>query len=168
MVRAYLRRSRAVQACPCNFRLWHRLLHVPGMLCPLPCCLHSLTDFVLQPNAENVVKMGIHSNGYLCASDNSTASVPRTAVTHGVDGLRIPKEAVKAFREGLRSVYPELGEKPFQGTRLCWYVFSIESVEWLGIAYAQVQRYPRRRLDSWVPSIGCRTTTCYRRKRPCV
>lgn len=74
--------------------------------------------------------MGIHSNGYLCASsDSSTTSAPRTAVTHGADGLRIPKEAVKAFRESLRSVYPELGEKPFQGTRLCWYVSPTESVE---------------------------------------
>lgn len=73
-----------------------------------------------QPNVDNVVKMGIHSNGYLHQPSNSVTSAPRTALTDGDDGLRIPKEMVTMFRDCLREIYPELAKKPFSGTRLCW------------------------------------------------
>lgn len=73
-----------------------------------------------QPNADNVVKLGYHGNGYLHQPSSSVASTPRTALTDGEDGLRIPKEMIKLFRDSLKRIYPELSKKPFSGTRLCW------------------------------------------------
>ncbi|EKM53419.1 uncharacterized protein PHACADRAFT_259793 [Phanerochaete carnosa HHB-10118-sp] len=77
--------------------------------------------YMFPPNADNVVKLGYHGNGYLHQPSSSMASTPRTALTDGEDGLRIPKEMVKLFRGSLKRIYPELGKKPFSGTRLCWY-----------------------------------------------
>jgi sarcosine oxidase/L-pipecolate oxidase len=48
-------------------------------------------------------------------------SAPRTYSSHGEDGLRIPKAVLTRFRSFLKNLYPELAEKPFIGTRLCWY-----------------------------------------------
>lgn len=65
--------------------------------------------------------MAIHDNGFLLESDAlESPSRPRTKLSHGDDGLRIPKAAVKALREHLTQIYPELASKPFSGTRLCW------------------------------------------------
>lgn len=47
-------------------------------------------------------------------------STPRTVTSDGEDGLRIPKVALKALRENLVRIYPDIGSKPFFGTRLCW------------------------------------------------
>lgn len=77
--------------------------------------------YIFPPTADNVVKCAIHGNGYLHRASESSPSAPRTALTDGKDGLRIPKDAVQALREGLRGVYPELAKKAFTGTRLCWY-----------------------------------------------
>ncbi|KAK7057537.1 DAO domain-containing protein, partial [Favolaschia claudopus] len=48
-------------------------------------------------------------------------STPRTVVSDPETGLLIPKANVRELREGLRTVYPNLAEKPFIGTRMCWY-----------------------------------------------
>ncbi|KAI0090734.1 FAD dependent oxidoreductase [Irpex rosettiformis] len=72
------------------------------------------------PNADNIVKFAIHGRGYLHQPNNGP-STPRTKLSDGQDGLRIPKQAVKDLRAGLATVYPELSQKPFVTTRLCWY-----------------------------------------------
>ena len=64
--------------------------------------------------------MGIHTHGYLHQPARGAPSTPRTALTDGADGLRIPREMVQYFRANLRRIYPELAQKPFSGTRLCW------------------------------------------------
>lgn len=94
--------------------------------------------YMFPPNADNVVKMGIHSNGYLHQPSASVTSTPRTALTDGEDGLRIPKEMVKMFRDCLKRIYPELGKKPFSGTRLCWYNDSPDD-DWVIGSYPGVQ-----------------------------
>lgn len=49
-------------------------------------------------------------------------STPRTITSHpdSGDGLRVPRSALRALRECLRQVYPELAERPWAGTRMCW------------------------------------------------
>ncbi len=64
--------------------------------------------------------MAIHSRGY--THTQSDISTPRTAISNGEDGLRIPKADVQALRNNFKKVYPELAKKPFVRTRLCWCV----------------------------------------------
>ena len=68
------------------------------------------------------MKMAYHTNGYTykVPSTGLAVSSPRTSVSHGEDGLRVPRTLVAAIRKSLRSLYPELGDKPFSGTRMCW------------------------------------------------
>ncbi|KAJ3475621.1 hypothetical protein NLI96_g11721 [Meripilus lineatus] len=79
--------------------------------------------YIFPPNSQNIVKMAIHSNGHTFKDPSTGVAVssPRTSLSHGDDGLRIPKKVAQTIRNNLRMVYPELGEKPFSGTRLCWY-----------------------------------------------
>ncbi|OBZ69672.1 L-pipecolate oxidase [Grifola frondosa] len=84
--------------------------------------------YMFPPNADNVVKMAIHASGYtqMLPADGSTSpiSTPRTIQSHGEQGLRIPRSALKELRQELAKVYPELAAKPFSWTRLCWYTDS--------------------------------------------
>ncbi|KAJ3519778.1 hypothetical protein NM688_g9253 [Phlebia brevispora] len=87
-----------------------------------PIVLDFGTDFyVFPPNIDNIVKFAIHNNGFLYKPAPNAPSTPRTSLSDGEDGLRIPKEVLQKLRTLLRRVYPELAEKPFSGTRLCWY-----------------------------------------------
>ncbi|KAF5323793.1 hypothetical protein D9619_012943 [Psilocybe cf. subviscida] len=92
--------------------------------------------YIFPPNEQNVVKMAIHTAGYAHYEDsNSTISTPRTSMSHPADGLLIPKVALESIRSHLQNFYPELAEKPFCGTRLCWYNNSPDS-DWV------IGRYP--------------------------
>jgi len=72
----------------------------------------------------------MHTEGYTQymhpAGDTSLRpiSTPRTKVTDGADGLRVPKDMLRILRESLKTVYPDLAKKPFSTTRLCWYTNS--------------------------------------------
>ncbi|KAF4621342.1 hypothetical protein D9613_000843 [Agrocybe pediades] len=78
--------------------------------------------YVFPPNEKNIVKVAIHAAGYTYFKDADTkVSTPRTITSDPENGLLIPKPMLKALREELRKIYPELAEKPFIGTRLCWY-----------------------------------------------
>ncbi|KAK7691746.1 hypothetical protein QCA50_005146 [Cerrena zonata] len=80
--------------------------------------------------------MAIHCSGHTFTqappSDSShrQVSTPRTSLSHGENGLRIPKDVLQTIRSNLRSVYPELAEKPFSGTRMCWYTDSPDD-DWI-------------------------------------
>lgn len=69
-----------------------------------------------------MVKVAIHGAGYTCKNPDKGVSVPRTKLTKGAEDGAIPKEMVEELRIGLRDIFPELAEKDFEGTRLCWYV----------------------------------------------
>ncbi|EIN06698.1 FAD dependent oxidoreductase [Punctularia strigosozonata HHB-11173 SS5] len=96
--------------------------------------------YMFPPNQQNIVKLAIHSTGFTRTvptpvpdaptGSQRNISTPRTITSHGNDGLRIPRSSVKALRSFLRQVYPELGKKPFSGTRLCWYTDSPDS-DWV-------------------------------------
>ncbi|KAI0365586.1 FAD dependent oxidoreductase [Pilatotrama ljubarskyi] len=94
-----------------------------------PVYLNFATGFYMfPPNHENIVKLAIHDGGYTQTVKNPKSgepvSSPRTVLSHGNDGLRIPKTALQKLRAELSQVYPDLAKKPFAGTRLCWYTDS--------------------------------------------
>ena len=80
-----------------------------------------IDDFVsinVQPNEDNIVKMAIHSAGYVHPING--ISTPRTSSSDPRDGTAIPRASLNELREQLRQVYPDLAERPFSATRLCW------------------------------------------------
>jgi len=76
---------------------------------------------MFQPNELNIVKVAIHAAGYThTLASTEKISTPRTVTSDPERGLFIPKTALMELRHHLREVYPDLAEKPFLGTRLCW------------------------------------------------
>ncbi|KAI0601057.1 FAD dependent oxidoreductase [Biscogniauxia sp. FL1348] len=105
--------------------------------------LLDLTDglFVIPPR-DCVLKVARHSYGYLNPTAVShpplgnprgppppkTVSLP---LTHLDDAnLEIPEEGKAALREGLRKLVPELQDRPFFKTRLCWYT-DTPTADWI-------------------------------------
>ncbi|KAH6913947.1 FAD dependent oxidoreductase [Coprinopsis sp. MPI-PUGE-AT-0042] len=84
--------------------------------------------YVFPPNADNILKMAIHSAGFTHTVNN--VSTPRTAVSHPSDGAAIPKVQLEQMRESLAGIYPEFKDKAFSTTRLCWYNDSPDG-EWV-------------------------------------
>jgi len=78
--------------------------------------------YIFPPNEKNIVKFATHSAGYTHTDEaNRKISTPHTLVSDPVRGLLIPKSVVQDLRMHLKNVYPDLAEKPFCATRLCWY-----------------------------------------------
>ncbi|TFK44882.1 FAD dependent oxidoreductase [Crucibulum laeve] len=75
--------------------------------------------YVFPPNENNVIKMAMHGAGY--TNMKAGISTPRTVISDPDRGLCIPKIALQELRQQLKNVYPELAQKPFSSTRLCWY-----------------------------------------------
>lgn len=91
--------------------------------------------YVFPPTHCNVVKFAIHAAGHTYAPPGSTISTPRTIVSDPDKGLCIPRSVLKELRVQLQAVYPVLAEKPFSGTRMCWYTDSPDG-DWV------IGRYP--------------------------
>ncbi|KAI9465297.1 FAD dependent oxidoreductase [Lactarius psammicola] len=95
----------------------------------VPVVLDFHTNFyIFPPNDDNVVKLASHDSGVVYHApgdtDKQPVSTPRTVSSHGDDGLRVPQSTLRRLRSSLLDVYPELAEKPFAATRLCWYTDS--------------------------------------------
>ncbi|KAI9441668.1 FAD dependent oxidoreductase [Lactarius indigo] len=95
----------------------------------VPVVLDFHTNFyVFPPNDDSIVKFAFYDSGVVYYppgdADNQPVSTPRTFSSHGDDGLRVPRSNVRRLRSSLRDVYPELAEKSFAATRLCWYTDS--------------------------------------------
>lgn len=87
---------------------------IPYKLCFCSCA---------QPTDDNIIKLAFHDSGVVYHAPGDTenpVSTPRTVSSHGEDGLRVPQSFLKRLRSALRNTYPELAEKPFTATRLCW------------------------------------------------
>jgi hypothetical protein len=91
------------------------------------------------------MKLAIHDNGYVYRpSGPEGPSTPRTKLSDGDDGLRVPKLAVKNLRKCFAEIYPELAKKPFVSSRLCWSVlkayllFEILTMHMTGITTHQM------------------------------
>ncbi len=87
---------------------------------------HTYETTPTQPTKGHVVKIAIHKFGYTHSVNieghDTEISTPRTVVTDPVRGLAIPKRELQLLRTYLREIYPDLADKPFMGTRLCWRV----------------------------------------------
>lgn len=68
------------------------------------------------PGYKNTVKIQHPENSSLMLE----VSHPRTIVTNPTD--IIPLEAEKAMRDNLREIMPALADRPFDRTKLCWFV----------------------------------------------
>ncbi|KAJ7244158.1 FAD dependent oxidoreductase [Mycena haematopus] len=96
-----------------------------------PVVLDFVSNFyIFPPNEQNLVKMAVHSAGYVQSVGAKKISTPRTITSSPEGGLLIPKTDVKELRDGLRMVYPALAEKPFVATRMCWYNDSFDG-DWV-------------------------------------
>ncbi|KAI1104946.1 putative fructosyl amino acid protein [Jackrogersella minutella] len=103
----------------------------------MPVILNLTTGLFAIPPRDRVLKVARHAFGYLnpkplsrpplgtpgCSqpSSHSLVSQPHTHLDDA--SLSIPVEGEKALREAVRKLvpWPELQERPFSRTRLCWY-----------------------------------------------
>ncbi|KAG8996859.1 hypothetical protein FRB90_012619 [Tulasnella sp. 427] len=84
--------------------------------------------YMFPPNRDGLLKFAIHDGGYVdFPAENTSVSTPRTVLSHGPAGAKIPKVMADKLRKGLREVYPELADRPFCRTRLCWCASSSHS-----------------------------------------
>jgi hypothetical protein len=82
--------------------------------------------YMFPPTDDNQIKIAFHLRGYTndqpsLSDEEKKVSVPRTGHFVGELDENIPKRSVEQLREALRRVWPELADKPFSGTRMCWY-----------------------------------------------
>ena len=81
-----------------------------------------------QPNEDNIVKFAVNELGVTnYPNPQEKISTPRTILSHGEDGLRIPKSKIKEMRQHLRGLFPDLAERPFASTRMCWWISKMSS-----------------------------------------
>lgn len=83
--------------------------------------------FIIPPR-DRILKVARHGYGYSNPTtiphperpnESITVSLPRTILDD--PNLQIPPEGDKACRDFLRKAIPEMGNRPFVHTRLCWY-----------------------------------------------
>lgn len=96
-----------------------RLANVPTLL------NLSTGYFIITPSA-NTLKIARHAYGYLnpvTGSDGDLFSTPMTHLTHPTAPTLVPQAEQVAMRAALRQMvpWPELADRPFSSTRLCWY-----------------------------------------------
>ncbi|OTB00930.1 hypothetical protein M426DRAFT_323919 [Hypoxylon sp. CI-4A] len=102
----------------------------------IPVMLNLSTGLFVIPPRDRVLKVARHAFGYLnpkplekaplgvSGSSKPSPKLVSQPHTHLDDAsLRIPSEGEKALRSALRKIkdWPELQERPFARTRLCWY-----------------------------------------------
>ncbi|KAG9312070.1 FAD dependent oxidoreductase [Chiua virens] len=90
--------------------------------------------YTFPPTHDGIIKVAIHTAGHthmvaprqIDQGPVCKVSTPRTIVSHphSGDGLRVPRSALDSLRKHLGEVYPELAEKPWSATRMCWYTDS--------------------------------------------
>ncbi|KAL9096760.1 MAG: hypothetical protein Q9165_001248 [Trypethelium subeluteriae] len=98
----------------------------------VPVPLNLTRGMFVVPSSQGHLKVARHGFGYANPvriphpeprkrrqGGEVTVSLPRTTIED--PGFWAPREAEQACRETLRQMVPELAERPFSRTRLCWY-----------------------------------------------
>lgn len=67
-----------------------------------------------------VMKFAIHQKGFLNPQPGFP-SLPRTQLTRGYEFQQVPAAAKVQLKRGLERVYPELAQREWKASRLCWY-----------------------------------------------
>ncbi|KAK5169829.1 uncharacterized protein LTR77_005807 [Saxophila tyrrhenica] len=104
-----------------------------------PCMLNESSGMFIIPPANNVLKVARHGYGYANPTtiphperpgtgETITVSLPRTKTDD--PHLNIPAEGDRACRDFLKRCIPELGDRPWTHTRICWYT-DTPSSDWL-------------------------------------
>jgi sarcosine oxidase/L-pipecolate oxidase len=104
-------------------------------LAKMPVILNLSTGLFVIPPQDRVLKIARHAYGYINpvtlgsaslplspgSPSSATVSLPRTALTD--PSLVIPAEGAADLRRALREMipWPELQDRPFSKTKLCWY-----------------------------------------------
>ncbi|OCF40029.1 hypothetical protein I317_06167 [Kwoniella heveanensis CBS 569] len=76
--------------------------------------------YIFPPNQDGIMKFAIHQKGYVNPTQG-LPSFPRTTLTPGYAHQQIPPEAKEELKAGLKRVYPELADREWITSRLCWY-----------------------------------------------
>lgn len=73
---------------------------------------------------SNILKLARHGFGFATAHKSqvtgSMVSGPKTAESNAATGY-LPQDADYGLREGLRQLFPALGDRPWSYRRMCWY-----------------------------------------------
>ncbi len=82
--------------------------------------------YILPPTSSNVLKFALHGSGITnikpAGSGTVSASIPHTVLTPGGEDGMIPKWEISRLRTELAKLYPELANRPFKYTKMCWYM----------------------------------------------
>lgn len=95
-------------------------------LANVPTLLNLSTGYFIITPSANTLKIARHAYGYLnpvSGSNGDIYSTPATHLTHPTAPSLVPQTEQDAMRAALREMvpWPELAERPFSATRLCWY-----------------------------------------------
>ena len=102
-----------------------------------PLCADTLID---QPNDQNIIKCAIHGAGFTYRSGTSSVSTPvfpappsqteQQEYKPGQFETAVPRTVLQELRGHLARTYPDLANKPWVGTRMCWYTDSADE-DWI-------------------------------------
>ncbi|KAF8608241.1 FAD dependent oxidoreductase [Ceratobasidium sp. AG-I] len=99
--------------------------------------------YTMPPTASGLLKWGLH---YAGAVSRHEISVPRTGLSKdntspleptakiGVDGggvpSAVPKRMLGSLRDAMRRLYPDIADRDFASSRMCWYADTIDE-DWI-------------------------------------
>ncbi|KZT72319.1 FAD dependent oxidoreductase [Daedalea quercina L-15889] len=96
--------------------------------------------YMFPPNDQNVIKCAIHAAGFTHRPTSTSASTPVFPALSSQSGEKshgegqfetaVPRAALQEIRECLARTYPDLADKPWAGTRMCWYTDSVDE-DWI-------------------------------------
>ena len=111
----------------------------PVRLSFYPACCPALT-VLHQPNDQNIIKCAVHGAGFTYRSGPSSVSTPvfpaspsqtdQQDYKTGQFETAVPRAALQELRGHLAQTYPDLANKPWAGTRMCWYTDSADE-DWI-------------------------------------
>jgi sarcosine oxidase/L-pipecolate oxidase len=88
-----------------------------------PTIFNWTNGFFIIPPRNNLLKIARHGHGYLNPTTIPTngGNGARMQVSLPETGLPVPLKSQEACRAALRELLPDLAERPFTKTRICWY-----------------------------------------------
>jgi len=76
-----------------------------------------MPSYCFPPTPDGVFKFAIHGPGWINPTSHNDHVLPSIPAQ---DNHRLPREAEQALRLNLLETYPELAQKEWFETRMCW------------------------------------------------